>query len=317
MTGITNLFSFFADGSLLVNSFIGATAVLVLATVGVTLLRSHSAALRHRVWTLAMVAILAMPACIMLLPHLGPRWLSRWSDVNNESIAWANHEKNVVSVDGASTNIEVDGHYFRSAQLPNGDISSSRTILLDESDSLATAKGNQRNEQSTGTNLAPTSKANTTGPTSEGWKRVAFVKAAFCVWLAGIAIGVIVLIRNCRAAASIVRRAVSITYLDTVNRTNQLREHAKIKTVVPLLCSSEAHAPLTIGCFRPVIVLPTGYGHWTEERGRSCCARDGSHSATRRFVAVGGTSSMRSLLVPPTRLAGELADAGRTRIRLR
>ncbi|MFV2069402.1 MAG: hypothetical protein ACC645_20760 [Pirellulales bacterium] len=63
-------------GLLLLQMLAGATAILLLAGVAVLLLRSRSAALRHRIWTLSMTALLALPVLAMFLPALGPQWLS-------------------------------------------------------------------------------------------------------------------------------------------------------------------------------------------------------------------------------------------------
>ena len=126
MMWILSLFSFFADGSLLIQSLIGASAVLILVTIGVTLLRNQSAALRHRVLTLAMVAILAIPAFMMLLPHLGPRWLSKWSDVNYGSIASTTSVRSVLLVDDASKNSAIGNDNSHASIHPNAIHSSNR-----------------------------------------------------------------------------------------------------------------------------------------------------------------------------------------------
>ena len=144
------------------------------------------------------------------------------------------------------------------------------------------ATGGEQRDESTGPLNGPMSQATISVPSAPTlWQRTTFVRVTLGAWLTGCVIGVLILIRSCSAAASLVRRAVSITDFETMSRKNQLCEHANIKLDIPLLCSSEAAAPLTIGCLRPVIVLPAGYGHWTEERRRVVLAHEIAHIQRR------------------------------------
>ena len=69
---------FSASSLLLVDSAIKGTALLVLAAVVAIILRRDSAATRHLVWLLAMVAMLAVPALSAMLPQwrVLPEWAS-------------------------------------------------------------------------------------------------------------------------------------------------------------------------------------------------------------------------------------------------
>src|SRR4051794_31133770 len=71
--------------SLLVDSAVKGTALLVLAAVAALILRRDSAATRHLVWMLAIVSLLAVPALSAILP--GWRVLPGWAGIPPESVA--------------------------------------------------------------------------------------------------------------------------------------------------------------------------------------------------------------------------------------
>src|SRR5262245_7540182 len=72
--------AFSASSLLLVDSAAKGTALLVLAAVAVLILRRDSAATRHLVWLLAMVALLVVPLLSALLPQW--RVLPEWAAVS-------------------------------------------------------------------------------------------------------------------------------------------------------------------------------------------------------------------------------------------
>src|SRR6478735_8772937 len=65
-----------APGLLLVDSAVKGTALLALAAIAATILRRDSAATRHLVWMLAIVAMLFVPALSAMLPQwrVLPEW---------------------------------------------------------------------------------------------------------------------------------------------------------------------------------------------------------------------------------------------------
>src|SRR5438094_10429733 len=70
---------FGASSLLLVDSTIKGTALLVLAATAATILRRDSAATRHLVWLLAMVAMLVVPVLSAMLPQW--RVLPEWAAI--------------------------------------------------------------------------------------------------------------------------------------------------------------------------------------------------------------------------------------------
>src|SRR5207302_8268329 len=69
-----------ASSLLLVDSAVKGTALLVLAASAALMLRRDSAATRHLVWLLAMVALLVVPVLSALLPQW--RVLPEWAGVS-------------------------------------------------------------------------------------------------------------------------------------------------------------------------------------------------------------------------------------------
>src|SRR5438874_569924 len=69
-----------ASSPLLVESAVKGTAILVLAAIAATILRRDSAATRHLVWLLAIVAMLVVPVLSAILPQW--RVLPDWAGIS-------------------------------------------------------------------------------------------------------------------------------------------------------------------------------------------------------------------------------------------
>lgn len=78
---IADVFS--EPGLLLIDSAVKGTALLALAAIAVLLLRRDSAATRHLVWLLAMVAMLVVPVLSAVLPEW--RVLPKWAGIPRET----------------------------------------------------------------------------------------------------------------------------------------------------------------------------------------------------------------------------------------
>ena len=75
---------FSASGLLLVDSSIKGTALLVLAAIAAMVLRRDSAATRHLVWLLAIVALLVLPVLSAMLPQW--RVLPTWVGISPRAV---------------------------------------------------------------------------------------------------------------------------------------------------------------------------------------------------------------------------------------
>ncbi|MGA2497994.1 MAG: hypothetical protein ABSH20_09645, partial [Tepidisphaeraceae bacterium] len=70
---------FSAPSLLLIDSAVKGTALLILAAVAAIILRRDSAAMRHLVWLLALVAMLTVPVLSAMLPQW--RVLPEWAGI--------------------------------------------------------------------------------------------------------------------------------------------------------------------------------------------------------------------------------------------
>src|SRR5262245_11553624 len=86
-TILTAVGVFSASSLLLVDSAVKGTILLVLAAGAALMLRRDSAATRHLVWLLALVALLVVPVLSALLPEW--RVLPEWAGVSPEPVAVA------------------------------------------------------------------------------------------------------------------------------------------------------------------------------------------------------------------------------------
>src|SRR2546421_6389618 len=83
-----------ASGLLLLDSAIKGTALLVLAAIATLILRRDSAATRHLVWLLALVAMLVVPVLSALLPQW--RVLPEWAGISPEPVVVATSPPSIV-----------------------------------------------------------------------------------------------------------------------------------------------------------------------------------------------------------------------------
>src|SRR5437667_7519107 len=75
---------FSASSLFLVDSAVKGTALLMLAAVAAMILRRDSAATRHLVWLLAIVAMLVVPVLSAMLPQW--RVLPGWAEISPQPI---------------------------------------------------------------------------------------------------------------------------------------------------------------------------------------------------------------------------------------
>ena len=289
-------------GVVLLQLTVGATAILIVTGIAVALLWSQSAACRHRVWTLSMVALLALPILMALLPNMGPQWLPQVPAIDASATREPEQTQPLLtaradldagfartSIDDASARNPTARINDRSFTQPTGRVrdtaSSTAIAAFDSPDGLpANAKPISASNLagSDGQSMKfPTEAAATTGiPILNVWS------ALLGVWLVGVVIKLFMLVRSCMSAFRIAHRAVPVTACELVELKEQIRESTGVSAAAQLLCSSEIRVPLTVGCLRPAILLPTGHGQWPTERSRVVLAHElKSH---RKHAAVQG-----------------------------
>src|SRR6267142_5981346 len=89
---------FSTSSLLLVDSAVKGTALLVLAAIATLILRRDSAATRHLVWLLALVAMLVVPVLSALLPQW--RVLPEWAGISPEPVVATSPPSMIGPADG-------------------------------------------------------------------------------------------------------------------------------------------------------------------------------------------------------------------------
>jgi hypothetical protein len=122
-----------ASSLVLVDTAVKGTALLMLASVAAMLLRRDSAATRHLVWLLAIVAMLVVPVLSVMLPHW--RVLPGWAGVPPDTAVADTSPPSVAGpADGAAerpqnANGEEVARPLATAHRPAADLPDSRPAL--------------------------------------------------------------------------------------------------------------------------------------------------------------------------------------------
>ena len=256
---------------LLLVSMVSSTVIIVIVSAASYLLRHHSAAVRHRVWTLSLLAVLLLPLGLFILPQFGPAWSSTPApgpvagkavnefsrpDQNFEVPAKKEKFEQVVTVDENVTH----------------EMSQNRTPIFQSNSGTVEAKSREES------NFAP--EANSLAPWNKFSAKI-FLHAVFCIWLVGVVIGLLQLVRCQVVAWRLTRSAVPVLDESTQAESEAIQKTLGIGRQLPLLCSPDAAVPLTLGAFRPVIVLPAGFGHWDRNRLQLVLAHEMAHVRRR------------------------------------
>jgi beta-lactamase regulating signal transducer with metallopeptidase domain len=292
-------------GQALVQLFVAATAILLVSGFLAFMFRKQSAALRHRVWTLSTTALLALPILAILLPNWGPA-PTPVVDLSEEIVTEqlpSESEPTVASgpvfipaegdesLEYPSEYIEPHSYDTRSYPYPSNDFPEQPNSLpesLEPTESEAEASVAIE---------APLTEANdgeienvpvvAATATSVGSTRTGEVieLGLISIWLIGLVIGLLTFMKNQTTAARIVRRGLPID--DTALRLvfERLQDKSGMRCHVPLICSPEISAPVTIGWLRPVIALPSGYGLCSPERLRVVLAHEAAHVRRRDVLS--------------------------------
>lgn len=279
-------------GHLLLYLLAGASAILLLAGVAVLMLRRQSAAIRHCVWTLSMIALLILPALASVLPHFGPRWQpdeSVATVVPRGELEQNNQFTPVATEWNAALRYTRDEGRPDHRQPPEGQPTPSlgATSTAGESPpAVASSDDLQVGAQTDVQQASPfTSPDNINTPAEphattrraggQGW--IALVG----VWLTGVVIALLLFVRCRWAAIRVVRRAVLVTDAEMITLMEEFRKSTEVRSSVSLLCNPEIAVPLTVGWLRPAILLPAGFARWTEEQRRVVLAHEMAHIRRR------------------------------------
>lgn len=230
----------FATGAL-VSIAISATLVwLLTGLVALAWLRA-SAATRHRLWGISMVAVLAAPVVVTCVPI--PRWFE-WNKSTlpaGEIVAPAGAEQPSQS----TTAVDL-------ARLPHAAIRGDANQPAEADPTSTVASGTA--EHPVASSLLP-------------WflRKDRLTQAAYC-WFAGIVVSLALALSSSWRCAGLVRDGMPVNAQCILETCARLCRDLGIRRPVFLTISAETTIPFVSGWRQPVVVLPAGYGAWPADR---------------------------------------------------
>jgi beta-lactamase regulating signal transducer with metallopeptidase domain len=247
--GFELLISLAAKGLVLLASAIALNIVL----------RRASAALRHQIWSLALLGLLGLPALSLALPS----WeISAFSFYTKSSETRS--DLRITADTEAAQNVAVP---FRQAS-PESNGKPSVSLNAAPADDQ-TAVGMQ----------AAGAELETVAPDPPS---IAYIFTwALAIWLAG---ALIVLARLLAGTATVwwmTRRAEAIIDSEWLSLTKELSYQLQLNRRALLLLSKQVTMPLTCGLLRAAILLPAEASEWTAERRRIVLLHELAHVKRR------------------------------------
>ncbi|HEU0054953.1 MAG TPA: M56 family metallopeptidase, partial [Longimicrobium sp.] len=237
-----------AVAALLLDASLRGAVVLAAALAATRLMRRATAASRHLVWTVALAAVLALPALSLVLP------------------AWK-----VLPV--PTLGRSPAPHVFTVSPPP---------VSALPGDERPGASGSVSPAPAGSASLAPASSPRTDAPArrsfSFDWRT-----AVVALWALG---GALVAARLAYGVARVWwlrRRAEEITDESWVRIVDGLARRLRVGRIVTLLRERRAAVPMTWGLISPVVLLPAEADGWSEERRTVVLAHELAH--VRRWDA--------------------------------
>ena len=254
-----------ASSSVLFDSIVKGTALLVLAAVAAAILSRDSAATRHRIWLLAMAAALVVPLLSALLPEW--RVLPRWAGVPPEA---AVAETSLPSIPGpADGAIEMPRNANAAAVGRPTAIARQPAVEVPDSEP----------------SLAPAEVA--AEPAAGSWN---WINALPLAWAIGFSVFILRLtvarwmLWNIERRATVVgssARPAKATDDPLATALTSARLQLGIRRPIALLIHPEKTIPITWGIFRYYLLLPAAAQQWSGEQLRSVMLHELAHIRRR------------------------------------
>jgi carboxyl-terminal processing protease len=222
------------------------TVVLALASLSVLALRRGSAAVRHGIWTLAVVGCLTLPILVPILPY----WVVPVPEI------WTP---------------EPSTHVAQRLFLTPGSVAE----VPSEVKSLAA--GNPANASRDDSTNPPTPVASAAVPTVVPAPPIPLWVWLLAAWALGVVMLGLPLLGGCASLRRL--RSESHPVMDGAMLTMlaQLVAESGLRRSVTLLQNSRRSMPMTWGWWRPVILLPLEAGSWSPERLRLVLLHELAH----------------------------------------
>ena len=241
---MSNLTSFFGEWHVLVlNSSIIGLVLLAMPIVMSTLLRRSSAALRHRIWSLAFCGLICTPALIFFLPQLQlPHQAQPVVQVE---------ETNSLLVEESELASERIADRFALEPV------SSAKMESDEGTPITVMRRKRSAEQD--------SRASSLGKDSV-FDSFSWQKQIETAWLCGV---LLLLTRTLSASyqkCRLLKEANEISDGGLCQQLTAMRQKLGVVRQIRVFVSAEDVTPMTWGLLRPVILIPESFRSWTTQR---------------------------------------------------
>ena len=257
------------------------SAVLLVAWGSVRLLKPRSAALRHLVWALALVALVVLPALSLVLPSWralpAALTVERWSAPVGAVAA----ERTPALPEPALAPTTFDALASDITEVRAGQAFAELEAPADAVPSVAEANG-------VGSAAMPPSDA--VPPSATGSSRLELLLSSLSLdrlwgpltwltWLAGFGGWMLWSLVGLLRVHRIGRTASSVVPARWRRDLDEARETLRVGRSVRLLRSDRVTVPVTWGLGRPVVVLPVAAGSWSDEQVRQALLHEVAHIA--------------------------------------
>ena len=237
--------------------------LLLLSLAANQILRKRSAALRHFIYSLAMVGALILPLAAWMLPELRLAVLPRQPEWSSSSIPLTAPSPEMR---------EASSRALIAPKSPTSQRSSVKKLTapttIDRSVSSQDAQA--------GALPKPHPFATANGSDFH-WSESASVQIAVLLWLAGVAILFVRLVFSRLRLRALLRRAQAVDSIHMTARLRWLCRDLGIKREVVLLASSEIDVPIAAGVFNPRIVLSPQSAEWNDTRREAVLSHELAH----------------------------------------
>jgi beta-lactamase regulating signal transducer with metallopeptidase domain len=256
----------------------GATGLMLLVLLVSILLQRASAALRHRVWSLGIVAVLALPLLVAALPQWQLGWLEPWLPAPEPAVAaqthtWPPSERKAVGRDGYAWEEKHAIQTMPTTHYEQFDSSASRPAE-DEFDASSLVM-----EERAVSETEPVAGAlwESSADSSSLWLAI-----LFGVWAAGTVAGLLRILWSFCCIRRVLRQTQEIQDPACERIVQRLvKRIISIGRPAELLQSGETVSPICIGLWNCRIVLPANWRGWSEEELRSALTHELAHVSRR------------------------------------
>lgn len=260
-----------AVGSFLLDTILKGTVLSILACVAATLLRRASAAVRHRVWCLAFLGLLLLPALLVALPAwrvpivpgLAAAPGASGDHPAVEAPALSPRREDAVRMDESRDPADV--------VWTQGHSNASSAALEHRDGDFATPVKPELQEAADSTSRAASAGTAARTP-AINWQA-----AILIVWLIGFAWVLL------PVAASPIHNRIVISKARTVMDPERHRLFAElcrslhVRRPIRLVEVDRPLVPMTWGLLRPIVVLPAAWREWTVQRQRIVLLHELAH----------------------------------------